>query len=622
MLHAVHPPKVGEALLTMHGISPSSLGLPPMLSSTRELEAAHASIGAGLSGRMPSLQSIKVGSISHTDPTLLLDRVRSASQSGMPAVGSTAFSDPAALLARARGEAGMGGLAHRSTLAGVSSLPFQPGSLLRFDQVSSGADTSSAAPKAASEVNGCVAARAGGGSEARPLLGRSALPLIEQHTQMRLQQQQRQPQGLHLPISGLGLTSGAVRSASGMTPGAVRSASIVGRDEGGAVLRTDKVNAVAAADAAAVEDHYASSARMAAGVDDGGLPSHSSQTHSSQSVEASRQELAAPSEGAEAESNLAAIEQHQWAHFWEWTTEELNAGLGAGAGVGEGRRRDGDEAMADTGILAHIGDNVTSPRSGPGGRARGSVSGAPRGRGGRKAGDAGGRGRARGAAGRTARAPASSAAASAAVKATATASAGTQAARDGGAAALRCDDAQASAVRAACHAQASAMRPVAVSLSPTSSRTPHVTAMQNSLNGHPSAPPAAPPLAPISPSAPGEAAEANDSGQGPGNGSMLHGMGVGATGVGAGSWLQQPPGLPDAGATKGSVPMWTGHMLLGSGMPHEMPHWMLRGMLPGPASEYLMHAQGCPLKLRPHGLPPRCAYHSRLSLPAHAFCTV
>jgi hypothetical protein len=572
---------------------------------------------------MPSLQSIKVGSISHTDPTLLLDRVRSASQSGMPAVGSTAFSDPAALLARARGEAGMGGLAQRSTLAGISSLPFQSGSLLRFEQGNSGTDTSSAAPKAASEVNGCGAARAGGGSEARPLLGRSALPLIEQHTQMRLQQQQRQPQGLHLPISGLGMTPGAVRSTSGMTPGAVRSASIVGRDEGGAVLRTDQVNAVAAADAAAFEDHYASSAPMAAVVDDGGLPSHSSETHSSQSVESSRQGLPAPSEGAEAESNLAAIEQqHQWAQFWEWTTEELNAGLGAGAGVGEGRRSDGDEAMAETGILAHIGDNVTSPRSGPGGRARGSVSGAPRGRGGRKAGDAGGRGRARGAAGRTVRAPASSAAASAAVKATATASAGTQAARDGGAAALRCDDAQASAMRGACHAQASAMRPVAVSLSPTSSPTPHVTAMQNRLNGHPSAPPAAPPLAPISPSAPGEAAGANDSGQGLGNGRMWHGMGVGATGVGAGSWLQQPPGLPDAGAAKGSVPMWTGHMLLGSVMPHGMPHWMLQGMLPGPASEYLMHAQGCPLKLRLRGLLPRCAYHSRLSLPAHACCTV
>jgi len=598
MLHTVHPQKGGEALLAMHGISPQSLGLPPMLSSTREQEAAHASIGAGLSGRMPSLHSIKVGSISHTDPTSLLDRVRSASQSGMPAVGTTGFADPAALLARARGEAGMGGLAHRSTLAGISSLPFQSSSLLRFDPVRSGADTSRVL-SAASEVNGSGAARAGGGSdaEARPLFGRSALPLIEQHTQMRLQQQQRQPQGLHLPISGLG-----------MTPGAGQPRPIVGRDEGGAVLRSDQVNTVAAADAAAVEDQYASSARMAAGVDDGGLPSHSSQTHSSQSVEASRQELATPSQGAEAESNLAAIEQNQWAHFWEWTTEELNAGLGAGAGVGEGRRRDGDEAMTDTTVLAHVGDHVTSPRSGPaGGRARGSVSGAPRGRGGRKAGDGGGRGRARGAAGRTARAPASSAAATAAVKATATASAGTQAARDGGAAALRCDD-----------AKASAMRAVAVSLPHTSTPTPHVTAMQNSLNGQPSAPPAASPLAPITPSAPREAAGANDSGQGHGNGSMLHGMGVGASGVGASSWLQQPPGLPDAGAGKGSVPMWTGHMLLGSGMPHGMPHCMLRGMLPGPASEYLMHAQGCPLKLRPHGLPLRCAYHSRLTLPVHA----
>ena len=557
---------------SLQGAAALGTGLPPMLSSTREQDAAPqhpmtsgAGGGAGLSGRMPSLQSIKVGSIAHTDPASLLDRVRSASQSGMPAVGSTAFADPAALLARARGEAGMGGLGHRTTLGGISSLPFQSGSLLRFDQQARGGAASSASSSAPrpgvaapeqAQGTGCVG-RAGGASDAedRPALGRSALPLIEQHTQMRLQQQQRQPQGLHLPISGLG----AISAAELPRP-------IVGREESGPVLRPDQANAAegageAAAGATTADEHMAEA-------DDGGLPAHLGQ-----SADASRHELAAASQGAEVDGNLPS-DHSQWAHFWEWTSEELNAGLGIGTEPGEARRRDGDEAMTDAGVLAKSGDQLTLQRSGraAGGRGRGTASAGRGGRGGRKAGD-GARGRACGGAGRTVRAPAKSTA--------------THAESDGPAQAARAGDAEACAVGAR-----------AALLPPQPHESPHATATQSSFNGQPSEPLTSAPLAHTSPPPCGEAGAAGAGvgaqGQAPGNGS-----GNASIWNGMGAWLQSGPG---AGAAKGSVPVWTGpaaNMLLGTGVPHWMFYGMLPGspsqcMFPGSASEYLMHAPDTP----------------------------
>ena len=167
------------------GMRVPSLGamgmLPPMQGSP--CSSATATVlqeqSPGMIGRMPSFHSIKIGSVAHNDPAELLARAR-GDLVALPRPDKD--EDPAALLlAKAREASGGGGLRRNNSISGISLLPFQSRQL--------------PAPSGLSAPAKALAARGA------PALGETTLPLIEQHTQMRLQQQRRQPQGLHLPMA-------------------------------------------------------------------------------------------------------------------------------------------------------------------------------------------------------------------------------------------------------------------------------------------------------------------------------------------------------------------------------------------------------------------------------------
>ena len=181
---------------------------------------------------MPSFHSIKVVSTVLADPAeALLAKARGTAGLGMGVIGSDDLDPAAALLARARGEAGLGGLPRNSSISGISSLPFQS-SMLRFDSSQrTGIPGANHGPLGlqfgvpSGPVGGAGSAfRSIGLSGARTELGGASLQVIEQHTQMRLQQQQRQPQGLNLPVAGSLTTDASGQRQDAQDRGAQREA--------------------------------------------------------------------------------------------------------------------------------------------------------------------------------------------------------------------------------------------------------------------------------------------------------------------------------------------------------------------------------------------------------------
>jgi hypothetical protein len=146
-------------------------GLPPIHSSvsaaaTKEVPTELGN--QGLIGKMPSFQSVKVGSTAHTDPSSLLARAHNAEAPS----ATLPHEDPdpaAALLAKARRDAGLGGGSGINSMSGISLLPFKTPSLLRFNHTVTAGELGSlrgiggALPSSAAVAPGvcvCVCARA------------------------------------------------------------------------------------------------------------------------------------------------------------------------------------------------------------------------------------------------------------------------------------------------------------------------------------------------------------------------------------------------------------------------------------------------------------------------------